>query len=1325
MKKPNKKSIILILVVIEICTLFLVSKSLSNKSYALDNINILNQRFKDGNMFAAYLRYGEGEYYELSGINFPVGDNIFLNMIMSGCIDSNGDITDTDIIYENGNITLKTNQKLFCYLYFDYKDNLLYDEFTKDSSLIKLYDKDGYYKSEIDKDTQNPYFSTPIYYWNNSYASEINDKDNVFFSGYCWIMIRTTNNNGVKLLYNGEPIITYDEKTGETLYDCTRTTRYTPYLYQTESVSFSGSIYYGTGYTFDNVEKKFTLTGVDSTPTNLSSSTIDDLIGKYTCKLSTPDGTCSRIYYIDSYDNNTYAYAIPIGSSSYNTIGKTDFSNPGIFGGLGYMYGGGVTNNTVKLLGSSPSLYSNDTFDVRYSKRGASYSTVYSDSYTFYEGVPGYTQWHYGLNGYKTPSEIKAECEHDDNTCFIGKITPFKTLSSSNKYYDMYRIVGAGGIYLYDVDATNGDDIDPNDAYTITGTNQIVVQSKAFAGVNVPVESDISGYVVSSFRVNGTLINGDSFVMPAANASITDVKFVPAVIVDMASHNPYPSTTGTITYYENTFTGATSIKVLLSYNLMSAQAYIKIYQTNSSTEFGTYSGWDHPFTVSLTIPGDYIKIDWYNGNTNYLDYYGFKARVVPIYEQNNEVTLQGSGDGSGSLFQRYVFLSGFKRYISNSVTYNNGTYTLNNPILFDLTNWNDSYNEYYTCSDKSSTQCSLSNLRLITSIDQEHGRGLTPYIHSLFLATSYTYNNGVFTLSNPIELKTIAPSSEASWNRDYANYGDYHYYVCEDPTSTTCSNLKLIRSTSRTGYDIVPLYSFSNSYTYDNGVYRLNLNDNSAILPGSYRYQSTNLGLSRYTCLNYSGECTTLKYIISINNYNYTYLNLTNGQYVSVNKNNKTEYENDKNVIYLLLHGNNNDQIVKKMIDNWYKLNLYNSDYEFLIDRKENFCFNMTASNYNYLNPTYSDLSSSSNIEFFYRESRWSLLNCPIKNDSFSAEESEIGNGDLTYPIGLLSVGEAFLNEDVIENTTYANSSYFWLGGYITSGQAMEFSRVGVGWNQGTSSVFGNDGMVRPAIALVPDATYVKGTGARTNPYLVGAGNYIIITDSDFVTPERKAISGKTVKIYLKNKNNDMYEVSSFKLNGTTINGNTFTMPNTEARITDIQYTKVTYDITNTDSDVDVLEYAKPGINVTLKSDNYIINSFDLNGNTITGDTFTMPSENVIITNIDKTAYIISETTHYPVTISTKGNITYYENTFQDATSLTVKITCDWSSDSNRSIRLYKINNSYVSYSCSDILKTDILEIPGNYLKIVGYWNYDNLTPNMYGFKARILPNYE
>ena len=178
--------------------------------------------------------------------------------------------------------------------------------------------------------------------------------------------------------------------------------------------------------------------------------------------------------------------------------------------------------------------------------------------------------------------------------------------------------------------------------------------------------------------------------------------------------------------------------------------------------------------------------------------------------------------------------------------------------------------------------------------------------------------------------------------------------------------------------------------------------------------------------------------------------------------------------------------------------------------------------------------------------------------------------------------------------------------------------------------------------------------------------------------------------------------------------------------VTDVQSVQAYYTITNTDSTINVPDRGKYNSTIELTSDNYRVDSFKVNGSLITGNSFVMPAQNVTITDIQKTPQVTIESEHNPYANSI-NNVTYYENTFAGATSLTVELTYQTESTSYDWIYLYDDANSTTPFNNKkyggSTLKTETLTIPSNYLKIV--FRTDGSGNNYYGFKAVITPNYD
>ena len=122
MQVVNKKMcviVILVLVIIESCTLFLMYKSYGNKNTNLDEVNL---NINNSNMFAIMLEQEDGTYKEDTTSTWPTSGYKY-NESMSGCIDINGNKLDGVLSYDSTNniATVDTGNTSYCYLYFSIK----------------------------------------------------------------------------------------------------------------------------------------------------------------------------------------------------------------------------------------------------------------------------------------------------------------------------------------------------------------------------------------------------------------------------------------------------------------------------------------------------------------------------------------------------------------------------------------------------------------------------------------------------------------------------------------------------------------------------------------------------------------------------------------------------------------------------------------------------------------------------------------------------------------------------------------------------------------------------------------------------------------------------------------------------------------------------------------------------------------------------------------------------------------------------------------------------------------------------------------------------
>jgi hypothetical protein len=183
---------------------------------------------------------------------------------------------------------------------------------------------------------------------------------------------------------------------------------------------------------------------------------------------------------------------------------------------------------------------------------------------------------------------------------------------------------------------------------------------------------------------------------------------------------------------------------------------------------------------------------------------------------------------------------------------------------------------------------------------------------------------------------------------------------------------------------------------------------------------------------------------------------------------------------YAKEHANTNNSTIKKTIDNWYKS--YMTDYT---DKLEDTVWCNDRSIYSgkgySLNTTYYNARDR-----LYTNKAPSLA-CANENDRFTVS-SDNGNGDLDYPVALLTADEIAYAGAVqgTSNSTY----YLYTGQYWWSLSPYCFDSYVYVWyvtfngSLRTNEVY-NSGGVRPAVSLKPGTTYTSGNGSTSSPYIV------------------------------------------------------------------------------------------------------------------------------------------------------------------------------------------------------------------------------------------------
>ena len=202
---------------------------------------------------------------------------------------------------------------------------------------------------------------------------------------------------------------------------------------------------------------------------------------------------------------------------------------------------------------------------------------------------------------------------------------------------------------------------------------------------------------------------------------------------------------------------------------------------------------------------------------------------------------------------------------------------------------------------------------------------------------------------------------------------------------------------------------------------------------------------------------------------------------------------------YAETHANTNDSTIKEYIDNWYLNNLssyssYIADAIYCNDRSvtpvDSFAeMSLTGTGIGTEDTAYSDLTRN-----------WinhtPSLNCTNNNDRFTTS-STLGNGKLTYPVGLITIDEVAMaggvTYDVVNSSYITNTDYYLYTGYwywtMTpddfAGGFADVDNVDNDGGLGSGDGVNDYGAVRPVVSLKSDAI-TGGSGTSNDPFVVG-----------------------------------------------------------------------------------------------------------------------------------------------------------------------------------------------------------------------------------------------
>ena len=314
-------------------------------------------------------------------------------------------------------------------------------------------------------------------------------------------------------------------------------------------------------------------------------------------------------------------------------------------------------------------------------------------------------------------------------------------------------------------------------------------------------------------------------------------------------------------------------------------------------------------------------------------------------------------------------------------------------------------------------------------------------------------------------------SSQIGTSAFNTNYNSLSYigYIYGTSYAINSKNMSGITST----------YYYGNDVTYSNGTYTLVNTISSSSWSSIYAGRLNN---NHYTCMG-STTCSTVYYIYYTTSSIMYYISLSNGKKVD-------------DALSDMLDNNTTSSTIKgssttsETIDNWYYTNIEQKGYSEYIEDTV-WCNDRNISQLNGWDPNGGSTTAYLTFASYWRTTRTYKPNlmCTRIVDSFTVSNNN-GNGDLDYPVGLLTVDEVMLAggvNNIDNNDYYLYTNQHW---YIASPSFIYQNIATVVGVAGGGRIFLGDHVyslygIRPAISLAPGVEVSSGNGTSNNPYVV------------------------------------------------------------------------------------------------------------------------------------------------------------------------------------------------------------------------------------------------
>lgn len=479
---------------------------------------------------------------------------------------------------------------------------------------------------------------------------------------------------------------------------------------------------------------------------------------------------------------------------------------------------------------------------------------------------------------------------------------------------------------------------------------------------------------------------------------------------------------------------------------------------------------------AVKLEGEDTPIYYYRGNVtnNNLRFAGFCWKIVRTTETKGvKLIYNGVPNEDGSCTAT-----------SDSTQIGTGLYNENDTVSPASLGY--IYGDVYSSQQKSTSITGIGNKTLY----RQYAINNTNYIYSSTI--SYDEETSYYTLVD---------GENRIWNDTYSvGTGNLSLYTCLSETENKCTEIAYVVDSS-TSY-LLPYATFTGGDTaeqelskeivYGNDVifdsetnlYTLQTTMTSKIKDWNTDY-STIAGVDEpgyhYTCLNNEITCSIVTYIFRVASGtenapgSINYVELTNGVNIEeAVKKMTTEPD------YIT------ESTMKKYIDSWYENSLIS-----YTDKLEDtpFCNDLTISNYAGWtkdgNATTRDISFAAQTNIYNGTPKFSCLN---SNNAYTVSDTENGNGQLKYPVAILTSNEfQYAGAGIYGRTS---NCYLITGQYQWTLSPERFQSPAY-----MAVIYANGGIsnhyvyadhdIRPSISLKAGTRSIDGDGSPEDPFVV------------------------------------------------------------------------------------------------------------------------------------------------------------------------------------------------------------------------------------------------